>query len=80
MIIPALIYVSGLRIQKSEPPILISQLLYNSRKGPERVIISGKGKLIEWRKKNHAQFEFDHCFMTVYSSSSIIMARLSAIG
>lgn len=59
MIIPALIYVSGLRIQKSEPPILISQLLYNSRKGPERVIISGKGKLIEWRKK------------TMHSSSSI---------
>ena len=50
MIIPGLHYLSLQGYKKVNQFILISQLLYTSRKGPEHVINSGKGKLSEERK------------------------------
>ena len=31
------------------------------------------------KKENHAQCKFDHCFMTMSSSGSVIMASFSLI-
>lgn len=61
MIIPVLVYPLLQGYKKVNHLILISQLLYNSRRDPEHVINSGKGKLSEERKQGTIQVQSLFC-------------------
>lgn len=70
MIIPVLVYLSLKGCKKVNHFILISQLLCTSRKGPEHVINSGKGKLSEERKPCTIQVQslfYDNVFKEGYN-------------